>query len=202
LYLLVPVTQSFINLDETSADALLSRSNVSTRANQIGGSAVETPIISTPLEMVKFFPFGVVRVLFRPFPWEANNFNALLAALENLFIVFLVLRNLSHLPGLFVEIRSRPYFCYCLIVTFELLVLLGPLPNFGLLSRERAQLLPFLFAFLLARRSKPQLRRRFGLVWAPGSHSPGKTLELLSHRIAGTECQRFDSPTAGRLPEA
>jgi hypothetical protein len=176
LYLLGPLTQDFVGLDENTATAALGRMDISTQGNQYGGSAVETPTISTPLQMALFFPSGVVRVLFRPFPWEANNFNAALAALENLFIAYLVLRRLRHLPGLFVGIRGRPYSCYCLIVAFELLVILGPTPNLGLLSRERTQLLPFFFAFLLTGHSMPQSRRRFGNVWAPGSHPPAKTL--------------------------
>jgi len=178
LYLLVPVTKDFVEIDEASSTAVLSRMDVGTQGNQYGGSAVETPSISSPLQMALFFPSGVVRVLFRPFPWEANNFNAALAALENLFIAYLVLKKLKHLPGLFVGIRRRPYSCYCLIVAFELLVLLGPTPNLGLLSRQRAQLLPFFFAFLLTVPSRPQARRRFfDKFSAPGARSPASTLE-------------------------
>ena len=178
LYLLGPLTKDFVAVDETTATAALGRMDIGTQGNQYGGSAVKTSTISTPLQMARFFPEGVVRVLFRPFPWEANNFNATLAALENLFIAYLVLKKLKHLPGLFVGIRRRPYSCYCLIVAFELLVLLGPTPNLGLLSRQRAQLLPFFFAFLLTVPSRPQVRRRFfGKFSAPGARSPARTLE-------------------------
>jgi hypothetical protein len=191
LYLLVPVTRDFAAVDESSTTGVLNRMDVGTQGNQYGGSAVETQTISGPLALAKFFPVGVVRVLFQPFPWQANNPNSALAALENLFILYLVLKKLKHLPRLFVGIRSRPYSCYCLIVAFELLVLLGPTPNLGLLSRERAQLLPFFFAFLLTERFRPRLRRRFGEVWAPRSRSLDGVLEPLS-QISVPQPQSLD----------
>jgi hypothetical protein len=144
-----PVVRDFVHLDDSSASGAMAISRATVNNNSVGGSAVDTPEISSPLQLAMFFPLGVVRVLFRPFPWEAHNINAALSALENLFILFFTLRRARFLPRLLGGIRTRPFACFCLVLSLELLLILGPLPNLGLLSRERAQLLPFFFALML-----------------------------------------------------
>jgi hypothetical protein len=144
-----PVARDFVGLRETTSDAALGVSRSIAEGNQVGGSAVEASSASSPLALVANFPAGVAKVLFRPFPWEAHNFNSALAALENVLILFLVFRKARRMPGVLAGIRGQPYSCFCLVVSFALLVVLGPFTNLGLLSRERAQLLPFFFAFIL-----------------------------------------------------
>jgi ABC-type molybdate transport system permease subunit len=89
-------------------------------------------------------------VLFEPFPWEINNFNSGLAAGENLFILWFVLSRAGRLRRLFHGIVRKPYLLFSIVFGCLLLIMFSFLPNLGLLSRERAQLLPFVFAPLVA----------------------------------------------------
>jgi hypothetical protein len=182
-----PVVRDFVRLDDTSVTGALAVSSATVQGNSVGGSFVETPAISSPLQLAMYFPVGVVRVLFRPFPWEARNVNAALSALENLFILFFVLRKAKPVFRSLGGIRNKPYSCFCLVLSFELLLILGPLPNLGLLSRQRAQLLPFFFAFMLTpparfsrRMSSPVsghvvVQSRLGRRWAARAY-PGRTV--------------------------
>ena len=149
-----PVVRDFVHLDDSSSKGAFAVSRATVTNNSNGGSAVDTPDITSPLQLAMFFPLGVVRVLFRPFPWEAHNVNAALSALENLFILIFTLRRARFLPRLIGGMRTNPFACFCLVLSLELLLILGPLPNLGLLSRERAQLLPFFFAFMLTPSSR------------------------------------------------
>lgn len=103
------------------------------------GSQFVAARISSPAD----YPWAAITVLFRPFPWEAITSMAVLTSLEGVLLAALVVRALG---GLIVDrsrlMRSGPllFGCAYLLVFIFLFSAIG---NFGILSRQRTQVLPF-----------------------------------------------------------
>jgi hypothetical protein len=150
--ILYPVARDFIGLSEdysaNNVDEYMRRNSASLA--QAGGSVVEVEAAPGVAGAIRAFPRGIVRVLLEPFPWEIRNVNAALAAMENLFIAWFVLLHAIRLPKLIQQMVRRPYILFCGFSALALLMMFSLLPNLGLISRERAELLPFLFAPLVA----------------------------------------------------
>jgi hypothetical protein len=165
-----------------SADSLEEYARVRGQLNAIGGSAVEIQAAPGVAGALRAFPRGIVRVLFQPFPWEIHNFNMGLAAAENLFILWFVLSHARRLRKFFRGMILKPYVLFSSTLACALLLFLSFMPNLGLLSRQRVQLLPFLFAPLVAaetvrkrapRPARMTRRARRPISGAAGISTPG-----------------------------
>jgi hypothetical protein len=110
-----------------------------------GGSEFEPTAVANPLNL----PVGFLTVLFRPFVFEVNNTQALATALEGTLVLGLSLIGFRHLWSAVRSIRRRPYVAFALFYVGLFVVGYSGLANFGLLARQRAQLLP-LYLVLLA----------------------------------------------------
>ena len=103
---------------------------------------------------------SVATVNFRPFPWEAGGLLPALTALEGVLLAALiVLRRRQIFRGLR-RWRENGMVIFTLAAWVAYSVILASLPNFGLLARQRTQVLPFLF-MLIAMEAKPSRRRVF-----------------------------------------
>ena len=166
MILLLQRTQAMTRIEDWRAESFFAYTTGNARGNQGGGSSVAVPGISSPTAFLRYLPEILVRIFLRPFPWEAHNLNSLLAALENVFLMYFLIRHWrTVLPA--VKLASRdPYLLFCLVYSGQLILMLSSIPNFGLLSRQRAMLLPFFFAVLLAVdhkvRNRREVRRRAG----------------------------------------
>ncbi len=91
------------------------------------------------------YPLAIVTVLFRPFPWEASGAAALLSALESVALLALVLRavpsGIAHLDG----VLQRGQLLFAVTFTSIFIFLFSAIGNFGILVRQRAQVIPFVF---------------------------------------------------------
>jgi len=148
--LLASVARGFLGLSDVSADSMQEYVRTQSAGNAIGGSAVEVQAAPGLAGALLAFPRGVVRVLFQPFPWEIQSFNTGLAAVENLFILWFALSHARRLRELLRGMVRQPYVLFSSLFACALLLMFSLMPNLGLLSRQRAQLLPFLFAPLVA----------------------------------------------------
>jgi hypothetical protein len=109
-------------------------------------------------------------VLFRPLITEAHNGQALLSALESTFLILLTLAGIGGIIAAIRSIRRQPYVAMAVLYTGMFIVAFSSFPNFGLLARERAQLMPMylvLLAIPAARRRVPTPGHR-GRVPTPG----------------------------------
>ncbi len=132
-----------VSADEFDLDALYDRLE---RQTGDGGSAVE----GEPIRSIQDIPQGVLRVLYRPFPWEATNEQALLSAAEGtVLLIVTLLRFPAMVRGLRMT-RRRPYFTYTLLFTAGFVMAFSTFLNLGLMARQRSIVLPFLLVLLVA----------------------------------------------------
>jgi hypothetical protein len=148
------VTQKFNleSLDTEGVDAALSRTQEQTSKSGSEFTAVKA---TNPAEA----PIAIVTVLFRPFPFEAGSPLAVGTALEGVFLLVLCLAGWRRLwRGLRLSVRE-PYLAFVIGYCFVFCLAFGSIGNFGILARQRVQMLP-LFLVLLAVPLPDRDRRR------------------------------------------
>jgi hypothetical protein len=109
-----------------------------------GGGQFESRPVRGPLDLLR--AFGTVP--FRPFPWEGHNYQAQIAGMEGLLLFGLVLAALPRLAGLPRRLLRTPYVVVATAYSLGFIVAFSNVGNFGILTRQRAQLLPMLFVLL------------------------------------------------------
>jgi cell division septum initiation protein DivIVA len=155
-------------------DEFLKRSGIDTRVGvhsvvqdvqartDEGGSEFEpSPILENP----GLAPVGIVTVLFRPLILDANNVQTLITALEGTFLLLLSLVRIRWAIAAVGSWRRQPYVVFALLFAGMFVIAFSGVANFGLLARERVQLLPFyLVLFSIPPRKEQamtnELRRR------------------------------------------
>ena len=120
-----------------------------------GGSEYQPVAVSSPLDL----PAAVVTVLIRPFPWEARNVNGLIAASEGVLFVGLAIAGRRRLLAWVQELPKNPYLVFCAVYALVFIVLFSYIGNFGILARQRTQMLPLVLV-ALAMHPKPKVSRR------------------------------------------
>jgi hypothetical protein len=159
------VSYSRVSLQLNTLEDAENMSEHSYTYNRIGGSAfgegesVEVRLAQAPL------------LMFRPFPWEANNATAALACGESLLLLLFVLRRRAGLVRLMLRARSVPLvvFSVCFFAILSIVLSIS-ISNFGLLARQRVMLLPLVLMLLvtakpMAARRRADLRLGRGIAW-------------------------------------
>ncbi len=134
----------------------------SARRTSQGGSGFQAPSTSTS---VLGLPYAAVTILFRPFPFEAHNAQAAVTALESALLLCLTLARGRTIWRAVRHVRRRPYVAFVLVYAAGFVVAFASISNFGILARERVQLLPFFFVLLAV----PGGRRRLVPSTAPAA---------------------------------
>jgi hypothetical protein len=137
-------TAEFLNLENLGTDAVAQAREGTQEQTSQGGGAFEPVRADNPVR----FPGAIATVLFRPFPFEANTNNATLTGIEGTLLIALLAlswRRLARLPKL---LLSTPYVAFSAAMVLVFCYAFSVIGNFGILARQRAQLLPFLFVFL------------------------------------------------------
>jgi hypothetical protein len=109
-----------------------------------GGSEFAPLTATSPAQL----PGAIASVLFRPLPWEARSVNSLVAAAEGAILLLLLAlswRRVASFPKLALR---RPYLVFAagFVVTFS--IGFSFVANFGILSRQRTQMLPMVLVLL------------------------------------------------------
>jgi len=109
------------------------------------GTATFDPVqVTSPLQ----FPQAVVTVLFRPLPGESRSAEGLATSLEGVGLALLLLGSLPRLVSAARRLRSDPYLLYALSFVLLFIYAFSVIGNFGILARQRTQVLPLLFVAL------------------------------------------------------
>jgi len=94
------------------------------------------------------YPDALMTVLFRPFPWEASNAQALVAAIEGTVLLFLFVLSLPRLARLPRTMFQVPYVMFALSYTAMFVFAFSAVGNFGIITRQRTQVFPFVLVLL------------------------------------------------------
>ena len=162
--LIAGVARTFLNMSDVSSDSIQGYARDRGAANVGGGSDVEVNVAPGVAGVLYAFPRSLVRILFEPFPSAVRSLGEGLAAMENVLIAILFVTRATHIREILSGIARNPYGRFSALLACGLLLMLSLVANLGILSRQRCQLLPFLFVVLLARESskramKPRARR-------------------------------------------
>jgi len=123
---------------------------------QQGGAAFQPVNPGQPAGMLMFLP----TVLIRPFPWEAHNASALLTAFEGMGLLALIIyRRRSVWAGIRGALRHS-YLLLVVVYTLLFSFFFTAIANFGILARQRVQLLPFVFMLIAYLPTAPVVVRR------------------------------------------
>lgn len=128
-------------LDVVSAEEVLDET---TRRSAQGGSQFSAPNPASPVGYVT----ALVTVLYRPFPLEVPGATAALSALEGMVLLGLTVvavRRLVRIPGLLLR---RAYLTFATLYLLGFVYAFASVENFGILARQRTQVLPLLFVLL------------------------------------------------------
>jgi hypothetical protein len=125
--------------------------NQASRGAAFGGSV----FVPTPVRSPSSVPGAAIAVLFRPFITETENAQTFLAALEGTFLLALTLMRFRWGLAALRSMRRQPYVAYSLVFTGIFVFAFSSFANFGLLVRQRTQVMP-LFLVLIA---VPPVRR-------------------------------------------
>ena len=138
--------------DAEAVSQVLQRANNQT---SVAGSAFGSG--STDLSP-SAFPGALLSVLFRPFPWEAGNPLAFAASLEGTFLLALMIICRGRVVGAIRSILHTPFVVLCLVYSALFVYGFSSFANFGVLTRQRVQVFPFLLVLL----ALPAYRRTEG----------------------------------------
>lgn len=108
-----------------------------------GGSGFQAAAIQGPTDI----PGALLTVLYRPFPWEADNAQTLVAAAEGSFLLAVTLLSARRLGAAMRQWRT-PYVLMSIVFLLGFLYAFSTFGNFGILARQRVQALPFLLVLI------------------------------------------------------
>jgi hypothetical protein len=143
-WLLLPQVMSFLNLKGLSPDEIIAYIGHSQVYTDVGQSTFQALNLSNPLSYLMI----PITLLFRPFPWEAHNLQALFESLTGVLILVLVLWRIKSLGRAMAHLVSDTYVRYLLIYIIVFCIIFAVSTNFGTLARERVMMQPFFFMLL------------------------------------------------------
>lgn len=147
----------YFDIDEEVAvtDAATSVLDEASRRTGQGGSEFAAEQVTSPAQL----PGAVIALLFRPFPHEAHNLQSLIASVEGLALLGLFVWRRRNLAGVPFAFRDHPYVIAALLYSLMFIVAFSSFGNFGILTRQRVQLFPFVLV-LLAMAPRPRTQPR------------------------------------------
>lgn len=161
---------SFFEVDSVSTGSVTEVLDYTDQQSGQGGSEFEAVRVKSPTE----FPAAVLAVLFRPYPWEANSAQALIASAEGTMLLILGAAAVTRLMRLPKYIFQVPYVAYVVSYTIMFVIAFSSIGNFGILTRQRTQVLPLVVVLLVLPYEQPL------------AADPTPTVEERARQLAGT----------------
>jgi hypothetical protein len=156
MLVLIQQTQQFLGVDTLNQETVNSSlSNAEGRTSEAGSNF--TPVtVNSPID----FPYAFLTVLFRPWPFESGNGQSLATSAEGVFLLWYIFRHRRRLLSLPRSLRRESYTAYCLGIVITFVYGFSAFSNFGILARERCQVMPFFLALLCLAEKKKKKEER------------------------------------------
>jgi hypothetical protein len=147
-------------------------------------------------------PLAIVTVLFRPFPFEVHNVQSLASAGEGLFLLVLTIRSWRRIKTLPRYMRWRPYVAYAMGITITFIYAFSAFSNFGILARQRTQVMPFFLVLICVPEWKANRREEALRPEALGAGAPDPYTDVdAPEPYADTAEISQDADPYARFPE-
>jgi hypothetical protein len=140
---IVSKAASFFEVDGVSSTSVTEVLDYTDKQSGQGGSEFEAVRVKSPTE------FPNAAVLFRPWPWEAGSAQALIASAEGTMLLVLGVASVPRLMKLPKYLFQVPYVAYALTYTIMFVIAFSSIGNFGILTRQRTQVLPLVLVLLV-----------------------------------------------------
>ena len=144
LMVVIGQTQQFFGVSSLDSAGIQETLDSTTAQTQEAASAFSPVRMNSPVTALP----AIVTVLYRPFPLETTNAVGMLASLEGVLLIVLTIRSRKRLRNLMRSMREHIYPAYALGASLGMIFAFSSFSNFGILTRERTQLMP-LFLVLL-----------------------------------------------------
>jgi hypothetical protein len=135
---------SFVGLEDLSVEGVTDYLGTEQQQTQQGSGAFETGLPTTPQGAA----LAVLSVLFRPFPWEAHNLLARVSAMEGMALIGMAVWRFRSIVSALRAARRNAYLGFTVVYVPLFVFFFSAISNFGILARQRIQVLPFLFVWL------------------------------------------------------
>lgn len=143
--LVVTTSASYVNLEDLSAEGVTGFIEERQERTARGGAVIERG--GVPTNPIAFLD-GVVTVLFRPYAWEAHNMVARIAALEGMLLIILLAWRRKSVMAAWRATPRNTFLVMAMAYALMFAFFFSAISNFGIIARQRHQLLPFLFVWL------------------------------------------------------
>ena len=140
----VGATEHFFHLQSLNAQSAQDVLETTNRQTGALGTTFHTISPNNPVGFV----LATGSVLFRPLPFEAHNAPGLVSGIESLVLLGLACLSWRRLVRLPAEVVRRPYVAFAVAYAFAFAYAFSSVANYGILARERVQLLPVLFVLV------------------------------------------------------
>ena len=140
--------QEFLGIERLNTESVTETIEKQSEATDTGGSSFE----GGRVENVTDVPRVVVTILFRPFPYEVDTGAQVLSSLEGLLLLGLFLAGIARIARAPLRAARNAYVAFVLVYSAVFILGFAGFENFGLLVRQRVQLLPFIFVLLIPER--------------------------------------------------
>jgi hypothetical protein len=151
--LVISEAREFVGLEATDSQTSIATVDRLTKSTQIGGSAFNEQ--QSLLVRIAESPF----LMFRPFPWEANNTMAAVASVEAFGLLWFAWKRRRRLLAAFRNWR-QPFVAFILVYSLIFSVAFAAATsNFGILVRERIMMVPLLLMLFCAKLEPAGARR-------------------------------------------
>ncbi|MEM9606447.1 MAG: hypothetical protein AAGA99_03425 [Actinomycetota bacterium] len=143
--LIAAQAERFFGFDELSADTFNETLEQTQAQTTQGGSAYDPVVVRSPID----YPWAVVTVLVRPFPTEADNGQMLFTSLESFVLLTLLVLSIPRLGSIPRLASRRTFIIFAVVYVAMFCFAFAAMGNFGILARQRVQMLPVLFSLLV-----------------------------------------------------
>jgi hypothetical protein len=144
LVVVIGQAQTYFNVEDEEGTGATQVLDETAERTDTGGSEFE----AVNARSITDVPAAILAVMFRPFPWEAHNGQALIASIEGLVTLGLLITSWRRLAALPRHLRRRPYLVLVTVYALLFCVAFSSFGNFGILTRQRIQLFPFALVLL------------------------------------------------------
>jgi hypothetical protein len=167
-------SEEFLKVDSLNSKAAEEvRQDIQKNTTQ-GGSQFET----AEKGGLSSLPWAAVTLVFRPFPWETRSAQALFASLEGALILLLFIRARKRLRRIIPVSLANAYVVFAFVYSAVFIYAFSVVGNFGIVSRQRVQLYPFIFVLLALPPVVGEVKRRRSTRARPGRGRGSRKMTL------------------------